>query len=123
MWQARALRILTGGMLLGPVDFETEKELTIPMTSSWDTSDKNIELKFGFCKNCEKWWLVGGISDLILFATELKKSLKESATFTGSVITELLTLRDMGLDPFSFPEIKDQTPFQTFCILRECKLK
>ena len=66
MWQARALRILTGGMLLGPVDFETEKELTIPMTSSWDTGDKNIELKFGFCKNCEKWWLVEGISDLII---------------------------------------------------------
>ena len=76
MLQARTLRILTG-ILLGPVDFETEKDLTMPMTSSWDTGDKNIEnLDFTkIVKNDD--YIVEGISNLLLFATELKKSLKD----------------------------------------------
>ena len=55
------------------------------------------------------------MSDLIVFATELKKLLKESATFTDSTMTELSTINKeiLGLDFFVFPEIKEQTPFQT----------
>ena len=50
----------------------------------------------------------------MLSATVLKKSLKESATSTGLVITELSTIRETGLGAFTFPEIKERTPFQTF---------
>ena len=69
---------------------------------------KKIEFKFGFLKNCEKMMIRN--FNLMLSATELKKSLKESATSTGSVST----MREMGLDAFFFPEIKERTPLQAF---------
>jgi len=62
-------------MLLGPVDFEVEKE---PMTV------KNIEFEFRFFINLEKWLREGGIFDWIESAIEEKKSLKESGLVTVS---------------------------------------
>ena len=49
----RRLRTLTG-MLLGPVDFEGEKEPIILMTSSGEVGGRKIELGFLFFRNLEK---------------------------------------------------------------------
>ena len=67
--------------------------------------------------------LVGGIADLIVSAIEVKKSLKELATVSGSDTTELPIDRDMGFVDLDFPEIRERTPAQIFCILVECWLK
>ena len=69
-----SFRILTG-MLLGPLDFETEKDLIILMISSRLTGWRKIEFWL-FIRGSEKWWLTGGIVDLTLSATDMKKLLK-----------------------------------------------
>ena len=68
-----SFRILTG-MLLGPLDFETEKDLII-LISSRLTGWRKIEFWL-FIRGSEKWWLTGGIVDLTLSATDVKKLLK-----------------------------------------------
>ena len=49
-----SFRILTG-MLLGPLDFETEKDLIILMISSGLTGWRKIEFGLLFLRKLEKW--------------------------------------------------------------------
>ena len=70
-----SFRILTG-ILLGPLDFEAEKDLIILMISSGLTGWRKIEFGLLFLRKLEKWWLEGGTVDLTLSATDVKKLLK-----------------------------------------------
>ena len=74
-------------MLLSPVDFEAENEPITLTTSSGVVWDRSIELKLRFQRNLEKWLYEGGISDLIVSAMDVKKSLKELATVSGLEVT------------------------------------
>ena len=67
-----SFRILTG-MLFGPLDFETEKDLIILMISSGLTGWRKIEFRLLFLRKLEKCWLEGGTVDLTLSATDVKK--------------------------------------------------
>ena len=51
-----SFRILTG-ILLGPFDFEAEKDLIILMISSELTGWRKIEFGLLFLRKLEKWWL------------------------------------------------------------------
>ena len=65
------------GILLGPVDLETEKEPITLATSSGVVGFKNIELGLGFLRNLEKWLRDGGIFERMESAVVVKKSLKK----------------------------------------------
>ena len=91
-----SFRILIG-MLLGPLDFEAEKDLIILMTSSGLTGLRKIEFGLPFLRKSEKWRLEGGIADLTFSATDVKKSLKVLATVSGSEDMVLPIDKEMGL--------------------------
>ena len=118
----RSLRIRTG-ILFGPDAFDKENELMTLVTSSGVVGDKKIDLGLEFRRDLEKLCLVGGTVDLMVSAIEVKKSLKELATISGSDETELPTVMEIGFEDFDLVEIRFLTPVQTFRMLDECWLK
>ena len=101
-----SFRILTG-ILLGPLDFEAEKDLIILMISSELTGWRKIEFGLLFLRKLEKWWLEGGIGDLTWSTTDVKKSLKVLATVSESEDMVLSIDKEMGFCVFlDFSEIK-----------------
>ena len=97
----KSFRILIG-ILFGPDDLDGENELITLVTSSGVVWDRNIELELRLRRNLEKWLYVGGISDLMESAIDVKKSLKELATVSGLVVTESPILIEIGEADFPF---------------------
>ena len=78
-------------MLWGPDDFDSENDPIILATSSGVVGERKSEFGFLCLRKFEKWWLVLGIEDLTVSATDEKKSLNLLDTVTGFDETELPT--------------------------------
>lgn len=117
-----SFRILIG-MLFGPEDLDSEKFPIILVISSGVVGLRKRELGFLNLRNLEKWEFDGGILDLIVSATDVKKSLKWLATSSGLDEMEFPIDSEMGLQDLEDLELMiSRIPDHIFCILFElCK--